>query len=107
MHYNAHIEQCDQERINYNDNFPLMQVQKVETRQPSLDVSKIELSERLQRIRNPSNLALLANFPRDNAPKGTTLNAVLDYMAMTGKRFDEASRNLTTRLTTFQATYAR
>ena len=84
-----------------------MQVQKVETRQPSLDVSKIELSERLQRIRNPSNLALLANFPRDNAPKGVTLNAVLDYMAITGKRFDEASRNLTTRLTTFQATYAR
>ncbi len=84
-----------------------MQVQKVETRQPSLDVSKIEFSERLRRIRNPSNLALLANFPRDNAPKGTTLNAVLDYMAMTGKRFDEASRNLTTRLTTFQATYAR
>ena len=107
MHYNALIEQCDQERINYIDNFPLMQVQKVETRQPSLDVSKIELSERLRRIRNPSNLALLANFPRDNAPKGTTLNAVLDYMAITGKRFDEASRNLTTRLTTFQATYAR
>ena len=79
----------------------------METRQPSLDVSKIELSERLRRIRNLSNLALLANSPRDEIPKGVTLNAVLDYMAVTGKRFDEASRNLTTRLTTFQATYSR
>jgi len=84
-----------------------MQVQKVKTGQPSLDVSKIELSERLRRIRNPSNLALLANSPRDEIPKGETLNAVLDYMAITGKRFDEASRNLTTRLTTFQAIYSR
>ena len=79
----------------------------METRQPSLDVSKIELSERLRRIRNLSNLALLANSPRDEIPKGVTLNAVLDYMAVTGKRFDEVSRNLTTRLTTFQATYSR
>ncbi len=84
-----------------------MQVQKVETRQPSLDVSKIELSERLRRIRNPGNLALLANFPRDEMPKGGTLNAVLDYMAVTGRRFDEASRSLTTRLSTFRATYTR
>ena len=84
-----------------------MQVQKVETRQPSLDVSQIELSERLRRIRNPSNLALLANLPRDKTPKGITLNAALDYMAITGKRFDEAMRNLTTRVTTFQATHAR
>ncbi len=66
-----------------------MQAQKLEAEQPSLDVSTIELSERLRRIRNPSNLALLANFHPDKIPMRVTLNAVLDYMAITGKRFDE------------------
>jgi len=78
-----------------------MQAQKLKVEQPSLDVSRIELSERLRRVRNPSNLALLANSPRDEVPMGETLNAVLEYMAMTGKRFDEASRNLETIMTTF------
>ena len=72
-----------------------MQAQKVEAEQPSLDESKIELSERLRRVRNPSNLALLANFPRDKKPKEVTLNALLEYMAITGKLFDEASWTLT------------
>ena len=62
--------------------------------QPSLDVSKIELSERLRRVRNPSNLALLSKSPRDKRQKGVTLSALLETMAITGKRFDEASRSL-------------
>ena len=73
----------------------------MEAEQPSLDVSTIELSERLRRIRNPGNLALLANLPRDKIPMGGSLNAVLHHMAVTGKPFEEASRNLTTRMTTF------
>jgi len=69
-----------------------MQAQKLRTEQPSLDVSRIDLSERLRRVRNPNNLALLANFARDRVSMGGTLNAFLDYMAITGKRFDEASK---------------
>ena len=78
-----------------------MQAQKLKAEQPFLDVSKIELSERLRRIRNPGNLALLANLPRDKIPIEGSLNAVLDHMAVTGKPFDEASRSLITRITIF------
>ncbi len=84
------LPQCYYEPINYPDIPPRMQAEEVEAEQPSLDVSTIELSERLRRIRNPSNLALLATFPRDKKPIGVTLDALLEHMAITGKRFDEA-----------------
>ena len=75
--------------------------------QPSLDVSRIELSERLRRVRNPRNLALLANFPRDEIQMAVTLNALLEQMAITGKQFDEASRNQENRITTFVTRHYR
>ena len=80
------------------DNSALVPAQKLGAEQPSLDVSRIELSERLRRVRNPSNLALLADYPPNKVPRGRTLNALLYYMALTGKRFDEALRNLSVRV---------
>lgn len=86
-----------------------MQAQAVEADQPSLDVSAIELSERFRRVRNPSNLALLANLRRgnDETPKGVTLNAVLEYMSITSERFDEASKSPPIRITTFVTSHHR
>jgi hypothetical protein len=78
-----------------------MQIPEVKAQQPSLDVSRIELSERLRRVRNPRNLALLANLPRDEIPMAVTLNVLLEQMAITGKLFDEAARNQEDRITTF------